>query len=195
MLTRPPDKYALMSQRFKMKDIRMATGRDGEAIRSVHLQAFSENERSVIADLATQLLVTDTQPETFSLVAEDDAGSVIGHVAFSPLTLDEPADWSAYILGPLAVVPGSQGRGVGGRLVEAGMTRLRDGDTDMVFVYGDPNYYVRFGFSPELAANFQPPHKLEYPFGWQASVMGSEPASGSPWQLACVPALDDPALW
>jgi len=53
---------------------------------------------------------------TISLVAEME-GNVIGHIAFSPLTVsDGTSEW--YGLGPVSVLPDYQGQGVGKALIE-----------------------------------------------------------------------------
>ena len=60
---------------------------------------------------------------TLSLVAHED-GRQVGHAAFSPVTIgDGSADWCG--LGPVAVLPGMQGRGVGAALIREGLARLR----------------------------------------------------------------------
>lgn len=82
---------------------------------------------------------------TLSLVAVAD-DEIVGHVAFSPVTID---DGSAAIgLAPMAVAPGWQRRGVGVRLIEEGLARLRAGGQRAVVVLGHPEYYPRFGFVP-----------------------------------------------
>jgi putative acetyltransferase len=56
-----------------------------------------------------------------SLVAEDNQ-TVVGHIMFSPMTV-EPAAIRALALGPVAVDPGVQNRGIGGELIRAGILR------------------------------------------------------------------------
>ena len=81
---------------------------------------------------------------TLSLVAEAD-GRIIGHVAFSPVTLsDGSADW--YGLGPISVDPAHQGEGIGGKLIREGLERLRALGAGGCVLLGDPAYYSRFGF-------------------------------------------------
>ena len=60
---------------------------------------------------------------TLSLVAEED-GEVVGHVAFSPVTVDG-ADVGWYGLGPISVRPDRQRQGIGRALVADGLERLR----------------------------------------------------------------------
>lgn len=174
--------------------IHRASKIDADAIKKIHISAFRPDEGESVAALANDLLIQPTTPETISLVAQSD-GEIVGHVAFSPLRMKESDEWLGYILAPLGVDPTFQSKGVGSTLVRSGLAQVRDAGTAVVFVYGDPNYYGRFGFDPEVAVGFRAPHKLQYPFGWQAMGMGSEPVSGSTQQLVCVPALDDPALW
>ena len=42
---------------------------------------------------------------------------------------------------------------------------------DILFVYGDPKYYSRFGFSADAAVRYIPPYRLQYPFGWQGIAL------------------------
>jgi putative acetyltransferase len=93
-----------------------------------------------------------------SLVAEA-AGRVIGHVFFSPVTIEGarpvvPA--AAGGLAPVGVLPDEQGRGAGGALIRAGIEATRALGWQLLFVLGNPVYYGRFGFV--LAA----PHGLHY---------------------------------
>ncbi len=83
---------------------------------------------------------------SLSLVAEDAAGRVIGHIAFSPVSAgSDRRGW--YGLGPVSVEPAHQGRGVGRALIEAGMAELRRLDAAGCALIGDPRLYERFGFS------------------------------------------------
>ena len=74
-----------------------------------------------------------------SLVAEA-AGTVIGHVALSPVVADIPA----LALAPVAVHPAMQGRGIGAALIR-GDVGLAD---HAIIVLGEPEYYARFSFAP-----------------------------------------------
>ncbi len=174
--------------------IRKAVSIDCEGIRDIHLAAFPENESGLVATLAERLLTERTSPETISLVAEVDS-HLVGHIAFSPLAMESNAARIGYVLAPLGVRPEYQGAGVGAKLVEAGRQMLSDNGVDMLFVYGDPAYYGRFGFDAELASHFLPPYELTYPFGWQAMALRDGVSDVQPCTLSCVAALRDPALW
>ncbi len=74
-------------------------------------------------------------------------GEVIGHVLVTPVTLTtERGEERLLGLGPVAVLPEHQGRGVATLLVETCLELLRDSDVAGVVVTGDPDYFGRFGF-------------------------------------------------
>src|SRR4029450_3871793 len=96
---------------------------------------------------------------TLSLVAELD-GTVVGHILFSPVTI-EPAG-TAIGLAPMAVLPGPQRRGGGGRLAREALELLRAAGPRAVVVLGHPEYYPRFEFIRAsrfgLRCEFESPH-------------------------------------
>ena len=174
--------------------VRKATRRDFEDIRGIHLSAFPEAERDLVATLATDLLTNETDPPTISLVCESD-GVVAGHVAFSPVRIKGHEKLPGYILAPLAILPDQQKRGVGAMLVKEGIRELKTADASICFVYGDPDYYGRFGFQAVTAEGFTPPHPPQYPFGWQAVILTDCDFKDRPVAIRCVPALDNAKLW
>jgi putative acetyltransferase len=124
--------------------IRFETDADTDAIRDVTISAFKplaisgHTEQFIVAALRAARALT------VSLVAESD-GRVVGHIAFSPLTLsDGTRDW--YGLGPLSVLPEHQRQGIGKALIEAGLARLKILGARGVCLVGHPDYYIKFGF-------------------------------------------------
>ena len=174
--------------------IRAATSLDRDAIRGIYMAAFPEGERETVAELAVSLLSESTVPETLSLVTETEE-RVVGHVSFSPVTIGLCGKRHGYILAPLAVTPDYQKRGIGSQLVEDGLQKLTTMDVEILFVYGDPKYYGRFGFNVDAALRYTPPYPLQYPFGWQALALRECEAEGSPLPITCVTSLCDPGLW
>jgi putative acetyltransferase len=72
---------------------------------------------------------------------------IIGHIAFSPATLEpQGGEIPILCLGPVAVPPDYQNQGVGSRLMEEGLKRCRDLEYSLVVLVGHPEYYPRFGF-------------------------------------------------
>lgn len=174
--------------------IRVATSLDFESIRDVHLRAFPDVENQLVATLAANLLNEQTEPETIALVAQIGR-DVVGHIAFSPVMADTNKNWLGYILAPLGVKTEYHKIGIGSILVESGIELLSRRPVNVLFVYGDPMYYARFGFSAQAATNFIPPYELEYPFGWQARVLHNGDSNDQAAKLSCVRPLRDPALW
>jgi len=177
-----------------MTRIRLATSLDRDDIRGIHLAAFPDKEREPIARLALALLDWPGSPPSLSLVA-DNAGEVVGHVAFSPVGIDHEAAWRGYILAPLAVMPAHHGKGIGSGLVDRGIRQLADTGADVLFVYGDPDYYGRFGFEAAIASAYPPPYALDYPFGWQAMVLNPRDLPSAQGTIRCIEPLNDPMLW
>lgn len=108
-----------------------------------------------------------------SLVAENLDQAIIGHVAFSPITIsDGNQGW--YALGPISVIPLRQRVGIGSTLTEAGLARLRDLGAAGCVVLGDPKYYARLGFTHDSALSCPGPHP-EY---LQRIVLAGPPPRG-----------------
>lgn len=124
-------------------DIRPEKSDDAAAVRRVNEAAFGRPDE---ADLADRL--RDRAAAYLALVAVHE-GDVIGHIAFSAITMDPPHPaLSALGLAPMAVLPDCQRSGVGSALIREGLAACQHAGADVVFVLGHPNYYPRFGFEP-----------------------------------------------
>lgn len=101
---------------------------------------------------------------TVSLVAEI-GGRAVGHVLFSPVALDpEEPGFLCAGLGPVAVLPEFQRRGVGSALILAGLKESRDFGLSGVVLLGDPAYYSRFGFERASESGFRNEYGVDAPF-------------------------------
>ena len=167
--------------------------KDSEGIKNLHLQAFDNSEAELVSGFAVNLLHEKSTINIISLVAIDN-DAIIGHTAFSPVFLDSTNEHFGYILAPLAVSPKFQKIKIGSSLVEYGLDTISNIGSFIVFVYGDPQYYSKFGFETALAKNFIPPYTLQFPEGWQALKLNSAvfPEGG---KITCVDSLNDPDLW
>ena len=113
---------------------------DHDAIHALHAAAFpTDSEARLVDELRASGHLS------VSLVATE-ADSVVGHVAFSPVTL-AGAD-SGLGLGPVAVVESRRRRGIGAQLIRSGLEACSVQACGFVVVLGEPGYYRRFGFSP-----------------------------------------------
>ncbi|MGI9330400.1 MAG: GNAT family N-acetyltransferase [Gammaproteobacteria bacterium] len=113
---------------------------DLAAIGGINAMAFGKGGGTP----AFQALRTSAH-DIVSLVAERQ-GEVIGHVFFSPVTLESDPPLQGMGLGELAVAPDWQRQGVGAALTEAGIAALRGTRCPFVIVIGLPAYYPRLGF-------------------------------------------------
>ena len=122
-------------------DIRAATPADLAAILAVHRTAFARDDEAALVQR-----LHDAGRAPVSLVAEHE-GAIVGHVLFSPLTIEHGDDRKALGLAPVAVLPAQQHEGVGHALIEEGIGACFVADARAIVVLGAPNYYARFGFS------------------------------------------------
>lgn len=118
--------------------------RDHAAVRAVNEAAFDTAAEADLVDT----LHGQAHP-IVSLVAEVD-GEVVGHILFSPVTLDGHPELRLMGLAPTAVAPAHQRKGIGSALVHAGLERCRQLGVGAVVVLGHPSYYPRFGFAPSV---------------------------------------------
>lgn len=96
--------------------------------------------------------------EGLSFVAVED-GRLVGTVRLWHVTAGPGR--SALLLGPLAVAPQAQGRGIGGALMTHALKAARRSGADAVILVGDAPYYGRFGFSAEKTAALWMPGPYE----------------------------------
>jgi putative acetyltransferase len=97
-----------------------------------------------------------------SLVAEQDS-AIIGQITFSPAILVN-GDEGWVVLGPVAIAPAHQGKGLGRALMEAGEAIMRAEGKAGVTVLGNPAIYGRFGFAQNT------PMWLAGELGWAFQV-------------------------
>lgn len=122
--------------------IRAERPADRSAISAVNRAAFETGTEANLVDALR------ARAEPFiSLVADDD-GAIVGHIAFSPVTLSGYVEAKVAGLGPMAVMPDRQGQGLGSALVRTGLDACRQLGFGAVVVVGHPEYYPRFGFVP-----------------------------------------------
>jgi putative acetyltransferase len=142
--------------------IREEIPNDIGAIRRLVLAAFGQAaEAGLVESLrASGDVVT-------SLVADED-GDIVGHVLFSKLQAPE----GCLGLAPVSVLPGRQNQGIGSKLIQAGLARVKDDGWQAVFLLGEPAYYERFGFLVTQADRFETIYPKPY-------VMALELAPGA----------------
>lgn len=125
--------------------VRAEGGADVSAVDALVAEAFGRREE---ADLVAAMRY-DAKP-ALSLVGVLE-GEVAGHVFASPAAIEGLAASPPVAgVGPLAVQPRFQRRGVGSALMHAALEACEPLGWSAVFLLGNPAYYSRFGF--ELAS-------------------------------------------
>lgn len=127
--------------------IRPETREDHAVIHALTEAAFREAPHSSHTEQFIVDALRSRGELSLSLVAEKD-GQVVGHIALSPVTIsDGSTGW--FGVGPISVLPGCQGQGIGAALMHAALDALREQDAQGCVVLGEPAYYGRFGFRAE----------------------------------------------
>ncbi|MFI3245142.1 MAG: N-acetyltransferase [Ferrimonas sp.] len=150
--------------------IRFEHPSDIDAIRSLTYQAFDGHPHHAAGAKPSEHLLIDRLRSagvlSLSLVAEQ-AETIVGHIAFSPITMTTSSgqsitDW--YGLAPVSVLPEQQNKGIGAALIKEGLARLAGLQAQGVVVLGEPHYYHHFGFSsdPKLHLAGVPPQYFMY---------------------------------
>lgn len=119
---------------------------DIDAIREVVEQAFCDEDNPLPGEpgLIDALRGGPAWVPELSMVGEVD-GRVVAHALLSRVAVQGR---DALVLGPVAVLPERQRRGIGAAVVRAGLAAARARGERLVLVLGSPAYYGRFGFEP-----------------------------------------------
>jgi putative acetyltransferase len=126
-----------------MVEIRVEKTTDIEAIRQINDRAFGRPEEGRLVDR-----LRENCEDVVSLVGVL-TGKVVGHILFSPVTIELPdRQIRGMGLGPIAVLPEHQNQGIGSQLITAGLKIIKDAGCPYVIVLGHETYYPRFGFVP-----------------------------------------------
>ncbi len=77
-------------------------------------------------------------------------GKIVGNIMFMQSMITDKDDkmYPVITFGPISVLPKHQNKGIGSKLIEHSMKHARDMGFPAILIYGDPEYYKRFGFVP-----------------------------------------------
>lgn len=169
---------------------------DMNEIQSLFTKAFSDSEGQVegvlVGNLALDMMQSTESKDIFGFVATEQ-DQIIGCIFFTRLSF--PAPVKAFILAPVAVLTSYQGQGVGQQLIKYGIEQLEQEGVELLFTYGDPNFYSKVGFQSITEAVAKAPLKLTQPEGWLCQALGDGEIKPIPGNSNCVTALNKPELW
>lgn len=169
--------------------VAVRSGRSGDHPQLAALYAAAFPKEDLLPLVDAMLISGDCLA---SLVAVE-GGSVVGHGLLTGCSVP-PDTTRLALLGPLAVLPALQRRGIGTALVHEALLQLGAAKVTRIFVLGDPEYYGRFGFAPEREV--APP--LPVPPAWRGAWQSvSLPGAGAvrPGTLSLPSPWHDPSLW
>ena len=142
--------------------------------------------------MVDDLIASTDIHDLYGFVASE-AKEIIGCIFFSRLTFE--SDIRAFLLSPVAIHTNFQRKGIGQKLINFGLNALKADGVELVFTYGDPNYYCKVGFSPITEELIKAPLKLSYPAGWLAQSLVSSEIPSIPGNSRCVAAFNKPKIW
>ncbi len=155
--------------------IRLEIPGDEPGVRLVNLAAFTGPEEADIVDR-----IRREAPEGWhSLVAVGAPGSpadgvIVGQLLLSPCPVeDEDGGLVATVLaiGPVAVLPELQSRGIGSALMSAAMGLAIARAVPALVLLGHPAYYPRFGFGSARSVGLEPPAAAWPDAAWMARLL------------------------
>lgn len=145
--------------------------------------------RGLVADMLSSLTAKDMH--VFSAV---ENAVVLASIIFTRITYPDD-DRTVFILAPVAVSTGQQGKGLGQRLTGHALQTLRDTGVDVALTYGDVKFYSKVGFAQITESDAQPPLPLQYPEGWLGQTLTGKPFTPLTGSSRCVGPLNDPEHW
>ncbi|MDL2265996.1 N-acetyltransferase [Parabacteroides sp. OttesenSCG-928-G07] len=175
--------------------IRETNTNDFDDIMTVEKQAFGYDKE---AQLVADLLADTTAEPLVSLLAfyQDEA---VGHILFTRAYLDnQETQPMMHILAPLAVKPEYQRQGIGGMLIQAGIEKLQEKGSSLVFVLGHKEYYPKYGFLPDAAKlGYPTPYPIAEEFSdyWMVQAISPKGFEVSKGKIRCCDELNKPEHW
>ena len=155
--------------------VRLERPGDEAAVRAVNRAAFPGPEEAAIVDA----IRADAPEGWHSLVAAGAPrspadGVIVGHLLLSPTPIEDDDGevlGTALAIGPVAVLPELQYRGIGSALMGAAMSLAVARGVPALVLLGHDTYYPRFGFEPARSLGLQPPTEQWPDKHWMARLL------------------------
>jgi len=167
-----------------------------EEIKALFTKTFSDSEGQsegeLIGNLVYELMTGTDSHDLYGFVATEK-NKIVGSIFFSKITFESKIN--AFILSPAAIHTDFQKQGIGQKLIKFGLNTLKECGIELIFTYGDPNFYTKVGFKPVTEKQVKAPFKLTYPEGWLGLSLVSKKIESIAGNSYCVEALNNPQYW
>lgn len=129
-----------------MITIRQETITDFPQVYNIHAAAFGQKDESEIVE---RIRKGAHFVPALSLVANYQ-NQIGGHILFSKIKINCSPEFECLALAPVAVLPEFQKKGIGKKLVNAGLEIAKSLGFEAVIVLGHKDYYPKFGFQKAI---------------------------------------------
>jgi predicted N-acetyltransferase YhbS len=76
-----------------------------------------------------------------------DNNKIIGNIMYAKAAIkNDDLEYTVLTFGPVSVLPEYQNKGIGGKLINRTIELSKEMGYKAIIIYGDPEYYKRFGF-------------------------------------------------
>ncbi len=165
-------------------------------IKQLYTDTFSDaegkSEGNTIGELAYDMLTQTDKNELYCFIAQENK-QIVAAIIFTKITFEN--NINAYILSPVAVKTKDQSKGIGQQLINYGIKTLKNEGIELLFTYGDPNYYSKVGYKQISEDKIKAPQPLSFPNGWLCQSLTSSEIPVIKGESYCVSALNKAQYW
>ena len=134
--------------------IRQEQSCDYDAVYQLVKESFLTQNHTEEPDYLNALRTKSEFIPELSLVAETEDGIIVGQIALHQTTVNYSNSQDVQLtISPLSVAPKYFHRGVGSTLLQEGLKVAQKMGYKVAFLWGDPNFYSKFGFTPSYKFN------------------------------------------
>ena len=178
---------------------------------NIHIRETKENDFNDIMEVETLAFGKDKEAKLTAGLLKDPMAEpmlsllafhkeeAIGHILFSRIYFEDSDEQPLmHLLAPLAIKPGFQKQGVGGKLINKGLEILKKRGSEIVIVIGHMDYYPMFGFIPDAKRlGFITPYPIpeEFNNAWMVQELKQGSIHKYNGKIQCADELQNPDHW